>query len=147
MKGYWNAEEETARTLKEGWLYTGDMAQYDEDGFFYIMDRKKDIIIAGGFNIYPREVEEVLFEHPAVMDAVVAGIPDEYRGETVKAFLVLKDGAKVDEEELDQFCRERLAAFKVPRSYEVRESLPKTLIGKTLRRKVVEEEQNKQQNA
>ena len=147
MKGYWNAKEETTRTLKDGWFYTGDMAQVDEEGYFYIMDRKKDIIIAGGFNIYPREVEEVLFEHPAVMDAVVAGIPDEYRGETVKAFLVLKEGEKLDETEIDRFCRDRLAAFKVPRSYEVREALPKTLIGKTLRRKVVEEELAKHKNA
>ncbi|TSB45983.1 long-chain-fatty-acid--CoA ligase [Alkalicoccobacillus porphyridii] len=147
MSGYWNAPAETARVLKDGWLYTGDMAQVDEEGYFYIMDRKKDIIIAGGFNIYPREVEEVLFEHPAVMDAVVAGIPDEYRGETVKAFLILKQGVQVDIEEVDQFCRERLAAYKVPRSFEIRDSLPKTLIGKTLRRKVVEEELNKQKKA
>lgn len=147
MKGYWNAPEESARVLKDGWLYTGDMAQVDEEGYFYIMDRKKDIIIAGGFNIYPREVEEVLFEHPAVMDAVVAGIPDEYRGETVKAFLILKKGIEIDIKEIDQFCRERLAAYKVPRSFEIRDSLPKTLIGKTLRRKVVEEELNKQKKA
>lgn len=143
MRGYWNQPVETSKTLREGWLYTGDMAVMDDEGFFYIMDRKKDLIIAGGFNIYPREVEEVLFDHPAVMDVVVAGIPDPYRGETVKAYVVLKDGTQTDEQELEAFCRERLASYKVPRSYEFRDSLPKTLVGKTLRRVVVEEEKKK----
>ncbi|UFT99259.1 AMP-binding protein [Radiobacillus kanasensis] len=143
MRGYWNQPVETSKTLREGWLYTGDMAVMDDEGFFYIMDRKKDLIIAGGFNIYPREVEEVLFDHPAVMDVVVAGIPDPYRGETVKAYVVLKNGTQTDEQELEAFCRERLASYKVPRSYEFRDSLPKTLVGKTLRRVVVEEEKKK----
>jgi long-chain acyl-CoA synthetase len=140
MKGYWNREEDTMRTLRDGWLYTGDMARMDEDGFFSIVDRKKDLIIAGGFNIYPREIEEVLFEHPAIKEACVAGVPDEYRGETVKAFIVLKDGAKLTAPELESWCRERLAAYKVPRKVEFRESLPKTMVGKVLRRRLLEEE-------
>ncbi|WP_088105436.1 long-chain-fatty-acid--CoA ligase [Halalkalibacter urbisdiaboli] len=146
MQGYWNQPEETTNTLKDGWLYTGDMAKMDDDGFFYIIDRKKDVIIAGGFNIYPREIEEVLFEHPAVLDAVVVGIPDEYRGETVKAFIVIKDGVNLDIEQLETFCRAKLAAYKVPRKFEFRDSLPKTLIGKTLRRLLVEEEKENLQD-
>jgi len=141
MRGYWNRERETAVTLRDGWLYTGDMARMDEDGFFAIVDRKKDLIIAGGYNIYPREVEEILFEHPAIMEAVVIGVPDEYRGETVKAFVVLKPGMTLTERELELWCRERLAAFKVPRKVEFRETLPKTLVGKVLRRQLLEEEQ------
>jgi len=140
MQGYWNRPEETASTLRDGWLYTGDMARMDEDGFFYIIDRKKDMIIAGGFNIYPREVEEVLYEHPAVRDASVVGVPDRYRGETVKAFVVFRDGASASEQELDEWCRARLAAFKIPRQYEFRDDLPKSIIGKVLRRKLLEEE-------
>ncbi|MEB3101633.1 long-chain-fatty-acid--CoA ligase [Ferviditalea candida] len=143
MKGYWNNEEETGKALKDGWLLTGDMAMMDEDGFFFIMDRKKDMIIAGGFNIYPREVEEVLYEHPGVMDASVIGIPDSYRGETVKAFVVAKPGITLFSEELDEWCRERLAAYKVPRYYEFRHELPKTMVGKVLRRKLLEEEMDK----
>lgn len=145
MKGYWNRPEETANTLRDGWLYTGDMAKMDEDGYFYIVDRKKDMIIAGGFNIYPREVEDVLFEHPAVKEAAVVGVPDPYRGETVKAFIVLKDGHTVTEAELDKFCRENLAAYKVPRIYEFRTELPKTMVGKVLRRQLQEEERAKAQ--
>lgn len=143
MKGYWHNEEETKKTLKDGWLLTGDMAMMDEEGFFFIMDRKKDMIIAGGFNIYPREVEEVLYEHPGVMDATVIGIPDSYRGETVKAFLVPKPGITLSSEELDRWCRERLAAYKVPRYYEFRKELPKTMVGKVLRRKLLEEEMDR----
>jgi long-chain acyl-CoA synthetase len=140
MKGYWNRPEETARTLRDGWLLTGDLARMDEDGYFYIMDRMKDIIIAGGFNIYPREIEEVLFEHPDIEEAVAIGVPDKYRGETVKAYIVLKEGAILEEKALDQWCRERLSAYKVPHIYEFRRSLPKTLAGKVLRRKLMEEE-------
>jgi len=140
MLGYWNKPEETAQTLRDGWLYTGDMARMDEDGFFYIVDRKKDIIIASGFNIYPREIEEVLYEHPAVQEAAVVGVPDEYRGETVKAYVVLKQGASATVQELDEWCRARLAKFKVPRSYEFRDTLPKSIIGKVLRRKLLEEQ-------
>ncbi|MBB6669769.1 AMP-binding protein [Cohnella nanjingensis] len=140
MKGYWNAPEETAKTLRDGWLRTGDMARMDEDGYFYIMDRMKDIIIAGGFNIYPREIEEVLFEHPDIQEAAVLGVPDPYRGETVKAYIVFKEGKQATEKALEQWCRQRLAAYKVPHLYEFRDSLPKTLAGKVLRRKLLEED-------
>jgi len=143
MKGYWNRPEETEQALKDGWLMTGDLGYMDENGYFYIVDRKKDMIIAGGYNIYPREVEEVLYEHPAVKEAVVAGVPDPYRGETVKAYIVLKEGQRVTEEELDRFARKQLAAYKVPRIYEFRDELPKTAIGKILRRQLVEEEKRK----
>ena len=136
MKGYWRKPKETAQVLRNGWLYTGDIARMDEDGYFYIVDRKKDLIIAGGFNIYPREVEEVLFEHPRIKEAVVVGIPDDYRGETVKTFVVLKDGASAKEGEIIAFCRQRLASYKVPRQIEFRESLPKSGVGKYLRREL-----------
>ncbi|MCR2806050.1 long-chain-fatty-acid--CoA ligase [Paenibacillus soyae] len=140
MKGYWNRPEETAKTLANGWLRTGDLATMDEDGYFTIMDRIKDVIIASGFNVYPREVEEVLFEHPAVREAAVLGVKDAYRGETVKAYIVLKDGWQVSRSQLDRWCRDRLAAYKVPHQYSFRETLPKTMVGKVLRRKLAEEE-------
>ncbi|WP_102026836.1 long-chain-fatty-acid--CoA ligase [Salirhabdus sp. Marseille-P4669] len=145
MKGYWNKPEETEKVLKDGWLFTGDMGYMDEEGFFYVVDRKKDMIIAGGYNIYPREVEEILYEHEDVQEAVVAGIPDAYRGETVKAYIVLKEGKSLSEKELDAFCRKNLAAYKVPRIYEFRKELPKTAVGKILRRKLVDEEKEKLQ--
>ncbi|WP_152654793.1 long-chain-fatty-acid--CoA ligase [Oceanobacillus sp. CFH 90083] len=145
MKGYWNNEEETANTLKDGWLLTGDLGRVDESGFFYVVDRKKDMIIAGGFNIYPREIEEVLYEHEAVQEAVVAGVPDPYRGETVKAYIVLKEGANLTEEELNEYTRNYLASYKVPRIYEFRDELPKTAVGKILRRKLIDEEKQKQE--
>ncbi|MCK2001481.1 long-chain-fatty-acid--CoA ligase [[Brevibacterium] frigoritolerans] len=143
MKGYWNRPDETEKTFKNGWLLTGDLGYMDEQGFFYVVERKKDTIIAGGFNIYPREVEEVLYEHEAIQEVVVAGIPDPYRGETVKAFVVLKKNARVTEEELNEFARKNLASYKVPRSYEFRDELPKTTIGKILRRVLIEEEKKK----
>jgi len=144
MSGYWEKPEETAATLKDGWLYTGDIGTMDEDGYFYIVDRKKDMIIAGGFNIYPREVDEVLYEHPKVQEAVTVGIPDEYRGETVKVYIVLKEGMECTEEEIITYCRERLAAYKAPRMVEFRAELPKTMVGKILRRSLREEEIAKQ---
>ncbi|WP_339206531.1 long-chain fatty acid--CoA ligase [Paenibacillus sp. FSL K6-3182] len=140
MRGYWNKPAETDQVLRDGWLHTGDLATMDEDGYFTIMDRIKDVIIAGGFNIYPREVEEVLFEHPAVREAAVIGVKDEYRGETVKAFIVFKEGWQVSSSQLDRWCRERLASYKVPHHYSFRETLPKTMVGKVLRRKLQEEE-------
>lgn len=143
MKGYWNRPEETAETIKDGWLLTGDLGYMDEQGYFYVVDRKKDMIIAGGFNIYPREIEEVLYEHPDVLEAVAAGIPDPYRGETVKAYVVLKEESDVSEEELNAFARRHLAAYKVPRIYEFRSELPKTAVGKILRRALVDEEMEK----
>lgn len=139
MKGYWRRQEETASILRDGWLYTGDLASVDEDGFFEIVGRRKDMIIAGGFNIYPREVEEVLFSHPAVEEAVVVGVPDAYRGETVKAYVVVRKGLTLTPQELDPWCRDSLAAYKVPRQYEIRDSLPKSAVGKILRYKLVEE--------
>ncbi len=147
MKGYWNRPEETEMTIRDGWLYTGDMAKMDEEGYFYIIDRKKDMIIAGGYNIYPRELEEVLFENPKVQEALVAGIPHPYRGETVKAFVVLKEGENATEEEMINYCKERLAPYKVPEMVEFRVELPKTAVGKLLRRKLVEEERKKIEEA
>jgi len=145
MKGYWNNPEETKKCLKDGWLYSGDIAKMDEEGYFYIVDRKKDMIISGGFNVYPRDIDEVLFKHPKVKDAVAVGIPDPYRGETIKAFVVLKEGETSTEEEIIAFCRENLAKYKVPTMVEFREELPKTMIGKVLRKALREEEMRKQQ--
>ncbi|MFB5662934.1 long-chain-fatty-acid--CoA ligase [Alteribacillus sp. HJP-4] len=147
MKGYWKRPEETAAVFKDDWFLSGDMGYMDEDGYFYVVDRKKDMIIAGGFNIYPREIEEILYEHDAVQEAAVIGVPDVYRGETVKAFIVFKDGKSASPEELEAFARENLAAFKVPRLFEFREELPKTMVGKVLRRVLVEEEKKKQEEA
>jgi long-chain acyl-CoA synthetase len=140
MPGYWNNESETGLVMKDGWLLTGDIARMDEDGFFYIVDRKKDMVSVGGLKVYPREVEEVLFEHPAVREAAVIGIPDQYMGETVKAFVVLKDPSSKDkaEGEILEFCRGKLAKYKVPRKVEFVQELPKTLVGKVLRRKLKE---------
>ncbi len=143
MLGYWNQPEETAHTLREGWLYTGDIAQMDEDGYFYIVDRKKEMILTGGYNVYPREVDEVLFAHPKVAEAISAGIPDDYYGEVLKGFVVLKEGETATESEILDFCKERLARYKVPRSIEFRSELPKSAIGKLLRRVLVEEELQK----
>jgi long-chain acyl-CoA synthetase len=140
MKGYLNMPEETARTLKDGWLHTGDVAKMDADGYFFIVDRKKDMIVASGYNVYPREVEEVLFEHPDVAEAVAIGVPDDYRGETVKAFVVKRSGATTTEEEILAFCKERLAPYKAPRTVEFRDGLPKSAVGKLLRRVLVDEE-------
>lgn len=139
MAGYWNRPEATAAAIRDGWLLTGDMAVMDEDGFFRIVDRKKDLIIAGGFNIYPREIEEVLYQHPAIQEAAVLGVPDPYRGETVKAFLVLRPGEQVSAEEITKYCRSKLAAYKIPRQIEFREELPKTIVGKVLKRKLRED--------
>jgi long-chain acyl-CoA synthetase len=143
MKGYLNMPEETAETLKDGWLHTGDVARMDESGYFYIVDRMKDMIVASGYNVYPREIEEVLFEHEAVAEAVAIGIPDEYRGETVKAFVVTRFGAPTTEEEVLAFCKERLADYKTPKAVEFREELPKSAVGKLLRRVLADEERRK----
>jgi long-chain acyl-CoA synthetase len=140
MMGYWNKEEETKDALRGGWLYTGDIATRDEEGFFYIVDRKKDMIIAGGYNIYPREIDEVLYSHPKVQDAVAVGIPDPYRGETVKAFIVLKEGETMTEDEIKGYCKKNLAVFKVPKIYEFRDELPMSMIGKVLRKRLRDEE-------
>jgi long-chain acyl-CoA synthetase len=126
--------------LDDGWLYTGDMARQDQDGYFYIVDRKKDLILVNGFSVYPREVEEVLYECDKVQEVLVAGVPDKHRGEIVKAYVVLKPDVLVTERELKQFCAERLADYKVPVQIEFRESLPKSAVGKYLRKELVEEE-------
>jgi long-chain acyl-CoA synthetase len=144
MMGYWNMPDETANVKDaEGWLYTGDIARMDEDGYFYIVDRKKELIIASGYNIVPREVEEVLFMHPKVLEAVVAGIPHPVRGEAVKAYVVLKPGEAATADELIAFCRTNLAPYKVPSMVEFRSELPKSMVGKYLRRVLVEEERAK----
>jgi long-chain acyl-CoA synthetase len=135
--------EETASTIRNGWLYTGDIARMDEEGYFYIVDRKKDMIVASGYNVYPREIEEVLFEHPDVAEAVAVGVPDEYRGESIKAFVVKRAGSDLTEEELVAFCKERLAAYKAPKSVEFRDALPKSTVGKILRRILADEERER----
>ena len=143
MKGYWNRPDETAIAMRDGWFYTGDIGTMSADGYITIVDRKKDMIIAGGFNIYPRDVEEVLYKNPKVQEAVVAGIPDLYRGETVKAYIVLKAGQTATPEEMMEFCKGQIAKFKVPTSVEFRDTLPKSMVGKILRRVLVEEEKAK----
>jgi long-chain acyl-CoA synthetase len=141
MLGYWQRPQETAEALRDGWLLTGDVGHMDADGFFYVVDRRKDMIDASGFKVLPREVEEVLGMHHAIAEAVVAGVPDAYRGETVKAYVVLRPGQLASSEEIIDFCRLHLAAFKVPRQVEVRSELPKSTVGKYLRRVLVEEEE------
>ncbi len=140
MKGYWNNLAETAHAIRDGWLYTGDIGRMDADGYFYIVQRKKDMINVGGMKVFPNEVEEVLFAHPAVMEAAAIGLPHEYRGEIVKAFVVAKAGAQVRAEELIEFCRASLAKFKVPAEIEFTASLPKSTVGKVLRRELRERE-------
>ena len=145
MKGYYNNPQETADQMKDGWLLTGDIAVQDEDDYFAIVDRKKDMIIAGGYNIYPREVDEVLYQHPKIADAVAIGIADEYRGETVKAFVVLKEGETGTAEEIISFCKKKLAAYKSPKFVEFRQELPKSAVGKILRKILKDEEAAKQE--
>ncbi len=134
MAGYFGRPQETGAALRDGWLYTGDIARMDEDGYTYIVDRKKDVIIASGFKVYPREVEEVLLAHPAIAEAAVIGVPDAYRGETVAAHIVLRAGATLSRDELDAHCRRSLASYKVPHEVVYAAGLPKTAVGKTLRR-------------
>ena len=144
MQGYWNKPEETANALRGGWLHTGDIAKRDGDGYFYIVDRIKDMIKTVGENVYPREVEEVLYTHPKVKEAVVVGVPhEEFMGEKIKAYVVLKDGVTATEDELIEFCKVELSKFKVPKEIEFRDQLPKTLVGKVLRRVLRDEERNR----
>ncbi|GAB3055460.1 long-chain-fatty-acid--CoA ligase [Virgibacillus ainsalahensis] len=137
MTGYWNMPEETENVLRDGWLFTGDLAKMDADGFFYIVGRKKEMIIASGYNVFPVEVEDVIYTHPKVLEAAVIGVPDKYRGETIKAVVVPKDGEELDGNELIYYCRKRLAAYKVPQSVEIVGELPKTAVGKILKRSLV----------
>ncbi len=148
MQGYWQNPEETAGVLRvhgEGgpWLHTGDLGYMDEDGYIFIVDRKKDVIKPSGFQVWPREVEEVISSHPAVLEVGVAGVPDDYQGEAVKAWVVLRSGQKATTDEIRQFCRQKLAPYKVPKHIEFREGLPKSMVGKVLRRLLAEEEKAK----
>jgi long-chain acyl-CoA synthetase len=144
MQGYWKKPEETAEVIRDGWLYTGDIGYLDEDGYVFLTSRKKDLIKPGGLQVWPREIEEVMVTHPAVAEACVAGIPDAYQGEAVKAWVVLRPGQTVSAEELQKHCRSTLTGYKVPKFVEFRETLPKTLVGKVLRRILQEEEKTKQ---
>ncbi|NLA05762.1 MAG: long-chain fatty acid--CoA ligase, partial [Firmicutes bacterium] len=146
MRGYLNRDEDNKNIFHKGYILTGDIAVMDEDGYFYIVDRQKDMVIAGGYNIFPREIEEVLYTHEKVKEACVAGVPHEYRGETIKAYIVLKDGVSMTEDEAIAFCRENLTKYKVPKIVEFRDELPKTMVGKILRRMLVEEEEARQKS-
>jgi long-chain acyl-CoA synthetase len=136
MMGYYKQSEETAAVLKDGWFYSGDIGTFDEAGYLSIVDRKKDLIIAGGYNIYPLEIDDVLMSHPKILEACTIGVPDAYRGETVKAFIVTVEGETLTEEEVNRHCRENLAAYKVPKIFEFLDELPKSAVGKVLRRKL-----------
>ncbi|MGH3000552.1 MAG: class I adenylate-forming enzyme family protein, partial [Gaiellaceae bacterium] len=136
VPGYWKKPDDTRQTMPEGVLHTGDVGFMDEDGWFYVVDRKKDLINAAGYKVWPREVEDALYAHPAVREAAVVGVPDDYRGESVKAFISLKDGQSADESELIEFCKKRMAAYKYPRQIEILDELPKTPTGKILRREL-----------
>jgi len=147
MKEYLNNPDETANVLRDGWMYTGDIGIVDEDGFLSIVDRKKDVIITGGFNVYPKEVDEVLYEHPKILEACTIGVPDDYRGETVKAYVVLKPGETVTAEEVIAFCREKLSPYKVPRQVAFISEMPKSAVGKILRRELRDMEMKRKNNA
>ncbi|MEH7075279.1 long-chain-fatty-acid--CoA ligase [Neobacillus drentensis] len=143
MKGYWNRPEDTAEVIKDGWLFTGDIAKMDEDGYFYIVDRKKDMIIASGYNVYPSEIEDVLYQLEGIEEVLVIGVPDSYRGETVKAYVKLKEGYSLTAEEIKQFGKENLAPYKAPKEVEILAELPKSSVGKLLRRVLRDQEQLK----
>ncbi|HEX3012160.1 MAG TPA: AMP-binding protein, partial [Syntrophomonadaceae bacterium] len=143
MKSYWHNPEETNNTVRNGWIYTGDIATMDENGYVTILDRKKDLIICSGFNVFPREIDEILYMHPKIKDACTIGVPDPKRGETVKAFVVVKDGAALTKEEVIEFCREYLTPYKVPKLVEFIDDLPRTSVGKPMRKALREyHEQN-----
>ncbi|GAB4272234.1 MAG: hypothetical protein Kow00111_25920 [Thermincola ferriacetica] len=138
MQGYFNLPEATAEALKNGWLHTGDIAYMDEEGYLFIVDRKKDLIIVGGLNVYPREIEEVIYTHPKVAEAAVVGVADALRGETVKAFIALKEGETATEREIIKYCQEKLANYKLPKEVQFMDALPKTSTGKILKRALKE---------
>jgi long-chain acyl-CoA synthetase len=142
MGGYWNNEKLTAAVLRDGWFYTRDMARMDKDGFFYLVDRKDDLIISNGFNIYPGQIEEVLKSHPKVKDAAVIGIPDRVRGEAVMAVVAVKDGIEPDKEELVRYCRENMPEYRVPKTIIFHEEIPRDPAGKLLRRILKQEFKN-----
>jgi long-chain acyl-CoA synthetase len=141
--GYLNKPEETAKAIRDGWLYSGDIAYMDEDGYFFIVDRMKDLIISSGYNVYPREIEEVLYEHPGIQKAAAIGLPDEKRGEMIKVFVVPNEGAVLDTEEVMKYCQEKLAKYKWPSLIEVRSSLPESTVGKILKKDLKKEEADK----
>jgi long-chain acyl-CoA synthetase len=143
MQGYWNNPEETARALKDGWLYTGDIAKMDAEGYFYIVDRKKDMIISAGYNVYPREVDEVFYGHPNVQEACAIGLPHPTRGEQIKVFVVLKEAKETTGQDLIDYCREKMAGYKLPGEIEFRDELPKSSVGKILRKTLRDEEMKK----
>jgi len=143
MKEYWNDKAETDNIIKDGWLYTGDIATMDEDGYIFIVDRKKDMVISGGYNVYPSEIDAVLMQHPKIDKAVSVGVPDAYRGETLKAYIVLKEGETAIESEIIEFCKKHLASYKVPKLIEFRNELPTSAVGKILRKVLREEELQK----
>jgi acyl-CoA synthetase (AMP-forming)/AMP-acid ligase II len=138
--GYWNRPEATAEAMRNGWFHTGDMGKFDEDGYLYIVDRMKDMIVVSGYNVYPIEIENVILRHPKVQDCAVIGVPSSYQGESVKACVVLHAGESLTQEELEAYCREHMAAFKVPKHLSVRDALPKNPTGKILKRVLREEE-------
>jgi long-chain acyl-CoA synthetase len=138
--GYYKRPDETSESIRNGWFHTGDVGYMDDEGYLFIVERKKDMIIAGGYNIYPREIDEVLYEHPAIQEACAVGLPDPYRGETVKAYIVIKEGESLTEQEVIDYCGEKLARYKIPKAVEFMEELPKSVIGKVLRRKLREME-------
>ncbi len=140
MKGYWNNPEETAQTLAGGWLHTGDIAKMDDEGYFYIVDRKKDMILSSGYNVYPRDIEEVLYENPKVQEAAAIGVPHPIRGEAIKIFIVMKEGETANQEEIIEYCAGKLAKYKLPAEVEFRDELPKTNVGKILKKDLREEE-------
>ena len=146
MKGYLNKPDETAYTLRDGWCFTGDIAKMDDDGYFYIVDRKKDMIISGGFNVYPRDIDEIFYEHPKVQEACTIGIPDPKRGENVKVFIVLKEGQTATTEEMIEYAKTKLATYKLPSEVEFRAELPKSTVGKILRKELKAEELAKRKN-
>ncbi len=140
MLGYYKNPEETRKTILDGWLYIGDIGYMDEDGYFYITDRKKDLIIVGGFNVFPREIDELIYQYPKVKEGICVGIPDLRKGERIKVYIVLKEGETATSEEFMAYFKERLSPYKVPSEVEFRTQLPKSMIGKILRRALREEE-------
>lgn len=147
MKGYWKRPDETGNTIRNGWLYTGDIAIMDEQGYVFIVDRKKDLVLVGGYNVYPREIDEVLYSHPKIKDAVSVGVPHKTRGEILKVYIVLKPGETMTKNDVIAFCRSKLANYKVPKQVEFRDELPKSMVGKILRRAIRSEEEERIKHA
>jgi len=143
MTGYWKRPAESAEAMADGRLHTGDVGYMDEDGYTFIVDRIKDMILCGGYNVYPRNVEEAIYLHPAVAECVVAGVPDPYRGQTVKAYVTLTEGHRLTREDLAEFLRDKLSPIEIPKQLEIRDELPKTMIGKLSRKALLEEEESR----